>query len=494
MTRESLANVDGPTLRERLLRSPFPYLVSDTLAIVAAYYIVWQFRFQNEWGLRLFTWININLGVRTTGEVGPLLESFYWFNAPRILCWLTLTLLFLYGFLDLYGRRRFIRRRYVTGNMVLANLAALGLFYGYFYLTRNQFHPRSVFATLLAVNVILGLSFRQILEPLLKRSGLIRFPAILLGDTDDAKFIDRYLTARQPHDIRVVARSPFHPDENMNVLIQRLTGLVRQHRTQLIICADKRMNVAQIMQILELSETLHQEVKVLSEKLNVVVNEADMPVDFFRETPLVHFAVPSTRFIRLRQPTTQLMAAVLLLLTAPVFLAIALLIRASSRGAVFFTQERIGINRKPFRMFKFRTMYHRAEELQAQIEELNESGEGLFKIRRDPRVTPVGRFLRRFSLDELPQLINVLRGEMTLVGPRPLPRRDYANYYEEWHYSRHSGLPGLTCLWQISGRSDISFHNMCILDDYYLRNRNLMLDIKIVLRTISVVLFAKGAY
>jgi lipopolysaccharide/colanic/teichoic acid biosynthesis glycosyltransferase len=109
-------------------------------------------------------------------------------------------------------------------------------------------------------------------------------------------------------------------------------------------------------------------------------------------------------------------------------------------------------------------------------------------------VTPAGRFLRRFSLDELPQLINVLRGEMTLVGPRPLPRRDFENYYEEWHYSRHSGLPGLTCLWQISGRSDISFHNMCILDDYYLRNRSMMLDIKIALRTISVVLFAKGAY
>ena len=188
------------------------------------------------------------------------------------------------------------------------------------------------------------------------------------------------------------------------------------------------------------------------------------------------------------------MAAVLLLLASPVFLVIALLIKTNSRGGVFFTQERIGINRKPFRMFKFRTMYHRAEELQAQVEELNESGEGLFKIRRDPRVTPVGRFLRRFSLDELPQLINVLRGEMTLVGPRPLPRRDFENYYEEWHYSRHSGLPGLTCLWQISGRSDLSFHNMCILDDYYLRNRNMMLDLKIVMRTASVVLFAKGAY
>jgi lipopolysaccharide/colanic/teichoic acid biosynthesis glycosyltransferase len=109
-------------------------------------------------------------------------------------------------------------------------------------------------------------------------------------------------------------------------------------------------------------------------------------------------------------------------------------------------------------------------------------------------VTAVGRFLRRFSLDELPQLINVIRGEMTLVGPRPLPRRDFENYYEEWHYSRHSGMPGLTCLWQVSGRSDIDFHNMCILDVYYLRNQNWVLDLKIILKTLWVVLFAKGAY
>jgi lipopolysaccharide/colanic/teichoic acid biosynthesis glycosyltransferase len=145
-------------------------------------------------------------------------------------------------------------------------------------------------------------------------------------------------------------------------------------------------------------------------------------------------------------------------------------------------------------MVKFRTMHNRADEVQAQLEELNESGEGLFKVRRDPRVTPVGRFLRRFSLDELPQLWNVLRGEMLLVGPRPLPRRDFENYYEQWHYQRHGGLPGLTCLWQVSGRSDIAFHNMCILDVYYLENASLWLDLRILLRTVGVVLFAKGAY
>jgi lipopolysaccharide/colanic/teichoic acid biosynthesis glycosyltransferase len=237
-------------------------------------------------------------------------------------------------------------------------------------------------------------------------------------------------------------------------------------------------------------------VKVLSDKLGVLVNEAGMPSDFFFETPFVHFAVPSLNglSVRARCVLSRLASATGFILVAPLFLLIAVLVKLTSPGPIFFVQERMGVNRKPFLMYKFRTMYDRAEELQAQVEEFNESGEGLFKIKRDPRVTPVGRFLRRFSLDELPQLINVVRGEMTLVGPRPLPRRDYENYYEEWHYTRHSGLPGLTCLWQVSGRSDISFHNMCILDDYYLRNQNAMLDLKILLRTCGVVLFARGAY
>jgi lipopolysaccharide/colanic/teichoic acid biosynthesis glycosyltransferase len=139
-------------------------------------------------------------------------------------------------------------------------------------------------------------------------------------------------------------------------------------------------------------------------------------------------------------------------------------------------------------------MHNDAEQAQAEMEELNESAGALFKMRKDPRVTGVGRLLRRFSLDELPQLFNVLRGDMTIVGPRPLPKRDFENYYEDWHYGRHAGLPGLTCLWQISGRSDLDFESMCVLDIYYLRNRTWVLDLKILFRTVWVVLFARGAY
>ncbi len=482
--------------RERFLRSAIPLLITDVLAIVSAYFVTLYIRFFSPFGHDFFTWLNVTLGFRQTADLGDTLQHFYLTNAPRILGLLIGTLLFVYGFMNLYARRRFIRRRDEVWTIVLANLIALCLFYGYFYLTRNDFHPRSVFGSLLAVNVIFTIICRILTVSLLNRSPGATSRVILVGSGPEAEFIDRYITHTRPVGLTIAARLPSNATQSTDQLLAQIKQQAQQHRCHMIVSAEKQLTVSQIMQLLELGESLGLEVKVLSDKLNILVNEANMESDFFMELPLVHFAV-SPRWgwaQQFRLITSLLFAMVLLIGAIPLLLLIAVMIKATSRGPVFFMQERIGVNRRPFRMYKFRTMNDRADELQAQIEEFNESGEGLFKIKQDPRITATGRFLRRFSLDELPQLINVVRGEMTLVGPRPLPRRDFENYYEEWHYSRHSGLPGLTCLWQVSGRSDISFHNMCILDDYYLRNQNFMLDLKILLRTIRVVLFAKGAY
>ena len=484
------------TWRERLFRTAFPLLISDICAIVAAYYLTLFIRFFNPYGKQVYAWINVTLGFRESAEVGAVLEHYYFYNAPRIFCLLAATLIPIYGFLHLYARRRLIRRLNTTISIISANLIALGLFYGYFYLTRNDFHPRSVFATLLGITVGLTILSRWIMAAMLEHSRLSVCRVLLVGDGAEAEFIDRYISVKHPEGLEVIARLPVTQPLAIAPLLDQIRELVVSNRTHMIVCAEKQLSVAQIMQLLELGETLGQEVKVLSDKLNVLINEAGVASDFFMELPLVHFAVSPTGSPgqRIRQMFFRLLALVFLVLTLPFMLLIALLIKLSGPGPVFFIQDRIGINRIPFRMYKFRTMHDRAEELQSQIEEFNESGGGLFKIKRDPRVTGVGRFLRRFSLDELPQLINVVKGEMTVVGPRPLPRRDFENYYEEWHYGRHSGLPGLTCLWQVSGRSDISFHNMCILDDYYLRNQNILLDLKIIVRTVGVVLFAKGAY
>jgi lipopolysaccharide/colanic/teichoic acid biosynthesis glycosyltransferase len=160
---------------------------------------------------------------------------------------------------------------------------------------------------------------------------------------------------------------------------------------------------------------------------------------------------------------------------------------------VLYRSLRPGIGGVPFACFKFRTMYRDADERQADLESLNEASGALFKIRDDPRVTRVGRLLRRLSIDEIPNVINVLRGQMSLVGPRPLPVRDYRRL-EEWHRRRYNVLPGMTGLWQVAGRSDLTFDDLVRLDFYYIENWSIWLDISILLRTPVAVLARKGAY
>jgi exopolysaccharide biosynthesis polyprenyl glycosylphosphotransferase len=186
-------------------------------------------------------------------------------------------------------------------------------------------------------------------------------------------------------------------------------------------------------------------------------------------------------------------ATLLLTVLSPLLLAIMLAVRLSSRGPAFFRSTRRGIGQRPFACLKFRTMHTNAEESQADLEELNEASGALFKIREDPRLTRVGRVLRRFSLDELPQLVNVLRGEMSLVGPRPLPERDY-EMLEDWHRKRYLVLPGITGLWQVSGRSELDFDDLVHLDFIYLERWSLALDLTILLKTIPAVLTRRGAY
>jgi exopolysaccharide biosynthesis polyprenyl glycosylphosphotransferase len=188
-----------------------------------------------------------------------------------------------------------------------------------------------------------------------------------------------------------------------------------------------------------------------------------------------------------------LVSAVLLVVGLPLWLLIGLAIRLDSPGPVLFRDRRIGIGEREFSMFKFRTMVAGAAERQEELEAENEAPGALFKIRDDPRVTRVGALLRRFSLDEIPQVLNVLRGEMSLVGPRPLPLRDFAQL-EAWHRKRYLVLPGMTGLWQISGRSDLSFDDLVRLDFYYLDNWSIWLDISILLKTFPAVLARRGAY
>lgn len=214
---------------------------------------------------------------------------------------------------------------------------------------------------------------------------------------------------------------------------------------------------------------------------------AGIPMVYFKGNPLFGFNLVIKRSMDL------LLSLLGLLVLSPLLLLIALLIKLESRGPVIFRQERIGKGQQPFTMYKFRSMCDRADEMKDQLTTFNEATGPLFKIQRDPRLTKVGAWLRRFSLDELPQLFNVLKGDMSLVGPRPPVRREVAEY-SEWAYKRLDIKPGITGLWQVSGRSDLSFEEMLKLDIYYIWNWSLSNDLKILLRTLPVVITAKGAY
>lgn len=213
----------------------------------------------------------------------------------------------------------------------------------------------------------------------------------------------------------------------------------------------------------------------------------DDPVITLVPPPMSGWQLVGKRIVDLAGATT------LVVLLSPILLVVAALVKLTSDGPILFIQERVGLNKRKFPMMKFRTMQNNAEALQKSLEHLNEANGPVFKIENDPRITPIGRFMRRTSLDELPQLFNVLRGDMSLVGPRPLPLRDYAGFDQDWHRRRFSVRPGITCLWQVRGRSSISFEKWMELDMEYIKNWSLWLDLKILFQTIRAVLAQKGA-
>jgi exopolysaccharide biosynthesis polyprenyl glycosylphosphotransferase len=215
---------------------------------------------------------------------------------------------------------------------------------------------------------------------------------------------------------------------------------------------------------------------------------AGQPLLIYRSTPTISWGLVLKRFMDITG------SFFLLLLSSIPMLAIALLIRITSAGPVIFWQNRSGLHGRPFRMYKFRSMVTNAEQARAELESLNEMSGPVFKVRNDPRVTPLGRWLRHKSLDELPQLWNVLRGEMSLVGPRPLPLYETANFGDISQRRRMSVRPGLTCLWQVRGRNQITdFKDWVRLDLEYIDRWTLLLDLEILFRTVPVVLFGWGA-
>jgi exopolysaccharide biosynthesis polyprenyl glycosylphosphotransferase len=283
------------------------------------------------------------------------------------------------------------------------------------------------------------------------------------------------------------------PDEPVLGMLSELEEILNRHALDLVIFAAERERLEDIEEAVLLCEERGVAVKV---SLNLFpARIARVSVEDVEGVPMLAFSTTPHEVLPLAMKRTfdVVVSAAVLVLLAPLFGLVALAIKLDTPGPVFFRQRRVGLSGREFTLYKFRSMVADAEEQLHLVRELNEMDGPVFKSRRDPRVTAVGRWLRKFSLDEFPQFWNVLRGEMSVVGPRP-PLPDEVRRYKRWQRRRLSVRPGITCTWQVSGRSEIDFHDWMKLDLEYIDTWSFWGDIQIVLRTIPAVLFGKGAH
>jgi len=201
----------------------------------------------------------------------------------------------------------------------------------------------------------------------------------------------------------------------------------------------------------------------------------------------------SRKYLFFKAVMDKIFALIAIIVLGPVLILTAIAVSLSSRGPVLFAQRRVGKHGREFMFYKFRSMVSDAERLKSRLGHLDETQGPIFKIKQDPRITRIGKFIRKYSIDELPQLYNILRGDMSIIGPRP-PLPEEVKQYTHHQLHRLSVTPGLSCLWQISGRSEVSFYEWIELDIYYIEHRSFLLDLKILIRTIPVVVSGKGSY
>jgi exopolysaccharide biosynthesis polyprenyl glycosylphosphotransferase len=312
---------------------------------------------------------------------------------------------------------------------------------------------------------------------------------ILVGTTEDTARIRAELSARPDESFEIVG------DLDINAsTIEQLVRLVHERSPNGVVINAKHTFFGQIEKAIQACELEGVDVWLVADFFRTQISRTSFD-DFYGRPVIVFRSVPEYSWQGILKQVIDIFgAAFLIILSALPLLVAALAIRFTSPGPVLFRQRRCGLNGRPFTMLKFRTMVSDAEQRKMELAALNEMTGPVFKLTNDPRITPVGRFLRKWSIDEFPQLFNVLRGEMSLVGPRPLPVDEVERFDDPAHRRRLSVKPGLTCLWQVCGRNNVrDFKEWVRLDLEYIDNWSLWLDLKILCRTVPVVLVGTGA-
>ena len=330
--------------------------------------------------------------------------------------------------------------------------------------------------------------FRQWITSRLGQSQITR-RVILIGTKEDAERFQIDLKTYGSESVEVVARLDLN-----NSSTDDLVQMLHEHSANGVLITARHTFFGQIEKAIQACELEGVEAWLLADFFNTQVSQTTL--DDFNGRPLLVFrSTPEDSWQKVAKQAIDVFGALAFLLClSPIFIAVALAIRLTSPGPILFRQRRSGLNGRPFTMLKFRSMVTDAEQLKVELQALNEMEGPVFKLTNDPRVTPIGRFIRRWSIDEWPQMINVLLGDMSLVGPRPLPVDEVLRFDDFAHRRRLSVKPGLTCLWQVNGRNEVTnFKDWVRLDLEYIDNWSIWLDVKILFRTIPVVLLGTGA-
>ncbi len=408
-----------------------------------------------------------------------------WLGLPSLFWLLVIVTLGLFAYFGLY-RQSHRTKNYVKAGQLVSQVYLFSLVLSYFYDPHIDL-PRSLFFTAWFSSVVFVVFARIATNVLLYRYEHQRPKTLVFVVANASRLRTLSLLLEKRSLCRVVG---------VAIAATANSEATFNH----IVRSNPQEVFAESIPDAELSSSLFWRLRSVGIPMRLLPSSRDMI--YRRGIPEVFASLPTLRIepsflrgwdYRIKRTLDLFGSIIGLAVCLPLFVGIATAIKVTSPGPVFFRQERAGLHGKVFQVWKFRTMVANAPSLQLQLESKNQSTV-LFKVRNDPRIILVGHFLRKTSLDELPQLFNVLLGEMSLVGPRPLPLRDIAKF-KPWHHIRHQVLPGITGLWQISGRSNIEdFDDAARLDLHYIDNWSIALDLEILLETIKIVCLGKGAY